>query len=246
MQQHWQWETIKLTEKSLLLQISHHTPYMDWAGIEIQMAPLLWISNWWYPNGQHTWLAYTLQIWKKKNPCSNFFSENDSFFQVFRGFLNFCTDCKETVSTPHWRCSLNYNHCPVWRVFKFVVSIYAVTNVRCIDEGINSNKPHDFHSLLHSHSPPQSILYKLNINSGYQKLFKLTPKFLYDSVHNYTCIYRVYVIYIPYIIIFICILYNKLYFIVLCVSVNAFIYTLHFSSFMLSGMLAWNRELSAK
>jgi hypothetical protein len=32
--------TITLTEKSLLLQISHHRPYMDWAGIEIEMTPL--------------------------------------------------------------------------------------------------------------------------------------------------------------------------------------------------------------
>jgi hypothetical protein len=27
-------ETIKLAENSLLLQFSHHKPYMDWAGIE--------------------------------------------------------------------------------------------------------------------------------------------------------------------------------------------------------------------
>jgi len=106
-----------------------------------------------------------------------------------------------------------------------------------------SNKPHDFHSLLNAHSPPQSIQYKLNINSGHQKLFKLTPKLLFVSLHIYSHIH-IY-IYIGYTYVCICILYNKLYFTVLFIFTNPFMHILHSSSLMPSGMITWKGELSA-
>jgi hypothetical protein len=137
----------------------------------------------------------------------------------------------------------------------------------------NSHKLHDFHSLYNSHSSPHSLLYKLYINSGYRKLFKLTPKRLFFTQHIYSYIYRLYVIYIIvlhiilhiilYIMLYI-IIYTYLYYTISCIlyyviyvcecylirriylkAANAFMYTLRSSSVMPSGMLAWKRELSA-
>ena len=157
-------ENIKLTENSLLLHFGHHKTYTDRAGIEIEMASLLWISNWWYPNGQRKWLTFTLRF-QKKIECSN----NGCHFYVFRGIINFYTDCKENVSTPQWRCSSSYSHCPVRRVCKFTVSIHAVLMCSAATPTwSNSHKPHDFHFLLNSRSPPQSTLYKLNTRVGYK------------------------------------------------------------------------------
>lgn len=65
-------------------------------------------------------------------------------------------------------------------------------------------------------------------------------------IHTYTHTRQyIYIYTIIYKYMNFCILYNKLYFIVLFISANAFTHTLHSSSSMLSGMIAWKRELSA-